>query len=153
MTSPAMTSEPSNVRRVASPVRWLLAAVGVTCFALGAIGAVLPGLPTTVFLLLGSYFLTRSCPWLEERLLRVPIFRPYLRYLDPSVAMPPRARATALAAMWVSIAFAVALFSRGEGVAVWIPATLVAAGLVGTVAIVRFRRPPAPPGTPALGLD
>lgn len=42
------------------------ALLGVLCFVLGGIGAVVPGLPTTVFLLVGSFFLTRNCPWLEE---------------------------------------------------------------------------------------
>jgi hypothetical protein len=56
----------------------LLAAAGLLCVGLGALGAVLPGLPTTIFLILASYCFTRSCPWLEERLLRTRLFAPYM---------------------------------------------------------------------------
>ena len=43
-------------------------------FGLGATGAILPGLPTTPFLLLTSYFLLRASPKLNERLLNSRMF-------------------------------------------------------------------------------
>lgn len=48
-------------------------------FVLGAAGAILPILPTTPFLLLTSYFLLRTSPKLNERLLRSRFFGPILR--------------------------------------------------------------------------
>ena len=48
-------------------------------FVLGVLGAVLPGLPATPFLLLTSYFLARSSPRLNDRLLRSRFLGPILR--------------------------------------------------------------------------
>ena len=75
------------------PKRIALAALGIVCVGLAFAGAVLQGLPTTIFLIAASYLFARSCPWLEERLIRVRWFRPYLPYLDGSRPMPRRARA------------------------------------------------------------
>ena len=36
------------------PVRWLLLASAVLCLALGIVGIVVPGLPTTVFILMAA---------------------------------------------------------------------------------------------------
>ena len=77
-------------------LRWLWIVGGVACLALGAVGAIVPGMPTTVFVLCGSYLLARSSPVLDERLRNSRLFRPYLRYLDPSVPMPRAARVGAL---------------------------------------------------------
>jgi len=48
-------------------------------FVLGGLGAILPGLPATPFLLLTSYFLFRTSPRLNARLLQSRFFGPILR--------------------------------------------------------------------------
>ncbi len=122
-------------------VRWSRAALGLGCFALGAVGAVVPGMPTTVFLLVGSYLLTRSCPVLEQRLRSSRLFRPYAVYLDPAVPIPRRARVTALTGMWGSLVLSALILDSGRPSLV-VPAVLLGSGLVGTIAILRFRRGP-----------
>ena len=123
-----------------SPRRLALAAAGVVCVGLAAAGAVLPGLPATVFLLAASYLFTRSCPWLEERLLRSPLFRPYLPYLDGTRPLPRRARMGAIVAMWLAVASTLTLFYLSGRLGPWLGGAFVAAALAGTVAIARFRR-------------
>lgn len=120
--------------------RWLFACLGVVCVGLGAVGVFVPGLPTTVFLLVASWLFTRSCPWLEDRLLGLPLFRPFLRNLQPGVAMPRRAMVTSLVFMWAAIAVSAGmLLSGGDGRPV-AAAAIVVAGLVGTAAMVRLSR-------------
>ena len=127
-----------DLRTQVSAIRWASAATGLACVALGAVGAIVPGLPTTVFLLAGSYFLTRSCPLLERRIRESRLFRPYAAYLNPATPLPRRARLTALAGMWTSIGVSAFLLSLGTQS--WMPPLVLAiAGLIGTVVILRFR--------------
>lgn len=128
-------------KRPVTPWRWGLAAVGVACFGLAMVGAVVPGLPTTVFVLVGSYFLTRSCPWLEQRLLNVRLLRPYAEFVRSTAPMSSRARYGALAAMSVSVAVSLALLWIADGLTPVVGGLIGVLWLIGVVAILRFRRP------------
>lgn len=130
--------EPSALGR---PWRAVVAALGVLCVGLAALGALLPGLPTTVFLLIASYCFAKSCPWLEERLLRRNrLFKPYLKYLDASRPMPVHARVLTMAVMWGFIAASLVAFDAAGTVGTLFTAGILAAGAAGTVAIWLFRR-------------
>ena len=58
--------------------RHLYLAGGVVCIALAVIGAILPLMPTTVFVILAAYCFARSSPRLEQRLLDHPRFGPHI---------------------------------------------------------------------------
>jgi uncharacterized membrane protein YbaN (DUF454 family) len=121
------------------PWRLFLAALGVVCVGLALVGVFVPGLPTTVFLIAAAYLFARSCPFLEERLIRRAPFRPYLRYLDGE-PMPRRAKATAIALMWVAVTTSLAVLWLGERLEPWVGAAVVGAAIAGTVAISRIGR-------------
>ena len=59
--------------------RFLYAGAGLACVGLAYLGAILPGLPTTPWVLLASYFFSRSSPRLERWLKRSPLFGRLLR--------------------------------------------------------------------------
>lgn len=120
--------------------RWLLAAVGVVLVGVGTVGVFLPGLPTTVFLLGASWCFARSCPWLEERLIRIPLFRPFLVYLDNGATMPRRVVIRTLVVMWIAVGFSGAVVGTGEDPRPLLAATIVGAGLVGSFFVVRLGR-------------
>ena len=61
------------------PVRWLLHAFAVCCLALGIIGVIVPGLPTTVFILMAAWAAARSSPRLYRWLWNHRLFGPLLR--------------------------------------------------------------------------
>jgi uncharacterized membrane protein YbaN (DUF454 family) len=66
----------TGVRRV------LYAAAGLACVGLAYLGAILPGLPTTPWVLLASYCFSRSSRRLERWLKRSPVFGTLLRDWD-----------------------------------------------------------------------
>ena len=84
---------------------WILAGTGL--FALGAVGAVVPLLPTTVFWIGAVACFARSHPVLAERILAHPVFGPPLkRYRDHGV-IDARGKRAALVAMALSGAITV----------------------------------------------
>jgi hypothetical protein len=135
------------------PVRWLFVALGVISVGFAVVGAIVPGLPTTVFLIVASYCFARSCPWLEERLLGHRLFAPYLPYVRQGAPMPRRARVIAIAAMWVSISISLVAVERAGWLSPASGAGMVGAGAVGTMVILLVRRGPSPAGSalPAVG--
>ncbi|MEG0414357.1 MAG: DUF454 family protein, partial [Comamonas sp.] len=56
----ATTPAPTLVRRWYT--RWLLRALAVTSLGLGILGVFIPGLPTTVFILIAGWAAMRSSP-------------------------------------------------------------------------------------------
>ena len=59
-------------------VRILYLAAGFASLGLAAIGAILPVLPTTVFVILAAYCFARSSPAFEARLLNHSLFGPHI---------------------------------------------------------------------------
>jgi len=129
-----------GLMRATNRLRWLFLVGGVTCAGLGAIGVFVPGLPTTVFVLSASYLLARSSPALDERLRASTTFAPYLRYLDPAVPMPRRAKVAAVVSMWTSIGLSAVALRLSGTVGLGGTVALLTAGVVGTWSIVVFRR-------------
>ena len=118
--------------------RWLLVAGGVSLVGIGGVGVFLPGLPTTVFLLGASWCFTRSCPWLEERLIRIPLFRPFLVYLDHGAQMPRKVVVWTLIIMWLAIAISSVVVSTGASPRPTLAAVIGVAGLIGSFFVIRM---------------
>jgi len=133
--------DPTGVRPVRSRFhRWLLVAGGVTLVGIGAVGVFLPGLPTTIFLLGASWCFTRSCPWLEKRLIRIPLFRPFLIYLDHGAQMPRKVVVWTLVVMWLAIATSATMVMMGPEPRQVLATTIVAAGVIGSWFVIRMGR-------------
>ena len=76
--------------------RWLYLSSGLTFVGLAVLGAVLPILPTTPFLILASSCFVRSSPTWQARLMRMPVWGPMLRDWELHRAVRPRAKRIAL---------------------------------------------------------
>jgi uncharacterized membrane protein YbaN (DUF454 family) len=124
----------SSVTKSKGARRTLLMVSGTTCVALAAVGVVVPGMPTTVFLIAASWLYARSCPGLQRKLLESRFFGPYLRRVAEGRGMPVRAKIVALAGMWGGIVLSLVALANAP---VAVPALVVLLGLTGS-AVVLF---------------
>jgi hypothetical protein len=101
--------------------------LGWLAVALGAIGIVVPGLPTTGFFVLAAACFARSSPRFERWVLDLPKIGPLVRDHRDGLGMPRRAKVLAITLMLVACSLsALAVGSPIVG------AVILGAGLVGT---------------------
>jgi uncharacterized membrane protein YbaN (DUF454 family) len=87
--------------------RWIMAAVGCVATALAVAGAILPGLPTTPFLLVALWAFARSSDALHARLHRIPLLRHALdeaHRFEERRCVRPAVKVFAIAVAWTSVA-------------------------------------------------
>lgn len=117
-------------------VRLLWRALALACVALGAIGAVLPGLPTVPFLLLAAWAAGKGWPALEARLLAHPRYGESLRRWREKGAISRRAKWAAT--LMMSLSAVVMAFTPMP-----IHAKVALPVLMAAVAVWMWRRPEA----------
>lgn len=119
-----------TVRHVAR--RWLWFCLGWLAVAVGGVGLVVPGLPTTVFFILAAAAFSRSSPRFERWVLDLPRIGPLVRDHRAGLGMPRRAKVFAIGGIVGVSALSVALTVDQPLVAVLV-ASLAAfgAGYVG----------------------
>jgi uncharacterized membrane protein YbaN (DUF454 family) len=92
-----------------SRFRLLWAIGGVLFVAIGAIGVVLPLLPTTPFLLSGAYCFARSSPRLHDWLLNHPTFGPLISNWEQYGSIDRRAKRIAVIVILLTLSISVAI--------------------------------------------
>ena len=115
--------------------RAVYVAAGLFFVGLAVLGAMLPVLPTTPFLLLASFFFVRSSARLNNWLLRSRLFGPLLRDWQKHRAVRPRVKAVALLVLLAAV-----LASVYFGRLPWYLVVLLV-GLAGIGAAVVLRLP------------
>lgn len=101
--------------------------IGWISVALGGVGVVVPGLPTTGFMVFAASCFAKSSPRFEQWILDLPGVGPHVRAYRNGEGMPKRAKITALAMMTVAVVFA-AGFVIGI---LWLRIVVAVAGLIG----------------------
>ena len=130
-TDPAHRDHADPVPHRSPVVRWVLLVVGLVAVALGVVGAFLPVLPTTPFLLVGAACFARASPRLHRRLAESKTFGPTLAEWRRHRAIAWRTKCYALVLMSLSIAVSaiffvepwwgkVALLALGVAVGTWL---------------------------------
>lgn len=118
---------------------------GTLALGFGLVGVVVPGLPTTVFLLIALWAFGKSCPRLESWLLEHPRFGPTLRDWQEHRSIRKRTKVVAVATIWVFIPISLLTIPL-----LWVKVSVLALGLIGTVYLCTRPTKEESPMEPAL---
>lgn len=106
---------------------------GTIALLLGVLGIFLPLLPTTPFLLLASACYLRGSRRMHQWLMDQRHLGPYLRSYQEGRGIPLRAKITALAVMWSSLAFSIWFVPLP-----WVRPLLLLPGIFVTIYLLRM---------------
>jgi len=127
-------------RARSGPVRLLFLGIGFVFVGLGGLGVVLPGLPTTPFMLLAAWMFSKSSPRFHAWLWNHRVFGPYVRNWARHRVIPMHAKVVSVAVMTIGLAV---LIERGTHLAIVL--TVAAVCAYGAYFILRRpSRAPAP---------
>ena len=119
-------------------LRGLFIALGWLCVASGAVGAVLPGWPTTIWIILATYFFARSSPRFYNWVMNHRVFGPLIRDWRDGKGMTARAKAVAVTTIVLTITFSITVIP-----VVWVKALLLAIMLILCTYLLRLPTKPA----------
>jgi len=85
------------------PKQILLAILGLACLGLGAVGAFLPVLPTTPFVLLAAGCFSASSERLHAKLCRSRFFGPYIEHYRTGRGVKLSLKITSLIILWAGL--------------------------------------------------
>lgn len=116
----------------------LLMIIGTISLVLGAIGIILPILPTTPFLLLSSYCYIRSSKRLYNWLINHKVFGKYVYSYLVHKAIKKSSKIIAITLIWISLSFTIYLLQN-----IYLGFILVSIGAAVSIYLLRLKTLPA----------
>lgn len=117
-------------------MRILFAVLGILSLALGVVGAFLPILPTTPFVLLAGVLFARSSPKLNNWLLSHKIFGKIIHDFQVDKSITLHAKIISISMLWVSILFSAFYVIEGR---IWLKVILLAVATGVTIHIAKYK--------------
>jgi uncharacterized protein len=114
-------------------------ALGWLCVVSGAIGVVLPGWPTTIWIILATYFFARSSPRFYNWLMNHRVFGPLVRDWRDGKGMTARAKKMAVGTIVVTIGISIVVLPPW-----WLKALLATIAVVLCTYLLRLPTKPEP---------
>lgn len=108
-------------------MRALYLASGLGFVAIGGVGVIIPGLPTTVFFIMAAWCFSRSSKRLENWVLNLPGVGAMVRDYRSGLGMPRRAKVAAISCMVLAVGLSAGLAIDNLAVRLLV----VAVGLIG----------------------
>jgi uncharacterized membrane protein YbaN (DUF454 family) len=109
--------------------------LGMVAVSVGAIGIVIPVLPTTPFILLAAGCFAKGSPRLHTWLSETKYFGSFIRNYRDKTGVPVKDKAVALMFLWTVLTISVVVMSK----VFWMDLLLVAVGIAVTVHILMLK--------------
>ncbi len=113
----------------------LFISLGSLSLAIGVIGIVVPGLPTTTFLLIAAALYFKSSEKLYNWLINHKILGKFIKDYQTHRAMPLKSKVIALLSMWIAVLTSIFFFIDIQ----FVKLVLLLCALIGTIIILRVK--------------
>jgi uncharacterized membrane protein YbaN (DUF454 family) len=97
------TPDQIYIRPLPQPVRWLLIALGFLSVGIGLIGTVIPGLPTTIFMIIAALCFGRASDRWYRWLMTRKFVGKHFHSMMQGRGLPMRIKMIAIAACWACL--------------------------------------------------
>ena len=108
---------------------------GLFLTGLGLVGVIIPGLPTTIFMILAAACFFRSSTKMYNWVINHPLFGESVLRFRTGEGMPIKAKYTSIIMMWFFISTSIFFFLHSH--TFWIKAIITLSGFIGTIFILR----------------
>tara|TARA_B100000579_G_scaffold436602_1_gene463101 strand:+ start:8791 stop:9177 length:387 start_codon:yes stop_codon:yes gene_type:complete len=88
-------------------IRYFWLTIGLLCFSIGSIGIIVPGLPTTIMMILAAACFFRSSEKLYNRVVENKYYGHHVKNFREGRGMPKKAKFMAIGTMWVFVSISV----------------------------------------------
>jgi uncharacterized membrane protein YbaN (DUF454 family) len=114
--------------------KYILITVGLLFVAIGALGIFIPGLPTTIFMILAAYCFIRSSNRLYNWVITNKLFGAQVKNFIETRSIPLRGKVHSITVMWIMGALSVYLLNA----MLWIKILIIVLMIIGTVIILSY---------------
>lgn len=122
------------IRPLPQPVRWLLIGLGFTSVGIGLLGTVIPGLPTTIFMIIAGLCFGRASDYWYRWLVTRKFVGKHFHSMMQGHGLPMRVKMIAIGACWVCIIAVGLLFVTSTAGRI----VLLVCGLIQATVVLRL---------------
>lgn len=116
-------------------IKYIYIILGLITLALGLLGIVTPGLPTTPFILLTAFFFAKGSSRLHKMLIENKVTGKYIRRVNSG--FNPKEMVISIAIMWIMICFSTFVIFKNHQTMQYL---MFGLGLIGTVSQILVLR-------------